>query len=165
VQTHPTDLTCTRGAVGQAIDEAGWDFHVVGTGAGVREALGLSRPVSSTGWVPFKNYPWAMAEIGLGVVPLDDNPFNQAKSCLKMMEFASLGVPVIATATPDNVRLHKMGVGQVVNHPSQWYRRLRKLVDSEGYRGELADRSRMVMRQNTYEKKCGMWAKAWGLEK
>jgi hypothetical protein len=79
--THPEDLQVTRGAIGQVLANNGWGFHVVGTGVGVQKCLGLKEEPTTTGWVPFNQYIHRMAEISLGVVPLQDSEFNRAK-CL-----------------------------------------------------------------------------------
>lgn len=161
VGTHPTDLQVTSGAVGRAMEDAGWDFHVVGTGNGVREALGLPGEPSNTGYLPFVDYAPALAELSCGIVPLVDSVFNQAKSCLKMIEFAAAGVPVVASATPDNQRMQKLGVGAVVKHPSQWSRVLNRMLKDPDYRTHVAGRSREVMAAHTYEKQCHRWWTAW----
>jgi glycosyltransferase involved in cell wall biosynthesis len=165
VQTHPVDLQATAGAVSKALDDNGWTFHVIGTGIAVKAALGLREEPSATGHLPFAEYAEALGEIELGIVPLVESKFNRAKSCLKMIEFASVGVPVAASATPDNLRMQKLGVGAVVKHPSQWSRTLNRLIKDRTYREHLAGRSRTVMADHTYEKHCWRWAKAWGLEK
>jgi hypothetical protein len=105
-----------------------------------------------------------MAETEVGIVPLAPTDFNEAKSCLKMIEYASLGVPVLASATYDNMRMHELGVGGIVKHPGQWYRRLSQLLKSEEYRTDLAGRSREAMKDHTYEKQSWRWAEAWGLK-
>lgn len=165
VDTHPTDLQVTRGAVGKALDAAGWSFHHVGTGVGIKDALGLSREPTATGWVPFSDYAHRMAEIGVGIVPLADTKFNQAKSCLKVAEFAALGVPVISTATYDNDRMRKLGVGVTVKHPSQWSRALQRMLGDRDYREQIAGRSREIMAEHTYERNAHLWWTAWTGEK
>jgi hypothetical protein len=163
VETHPADLQVTRGAVGEALDATGWGFHHIGTGKGIKEALGLSIEPSHTGWVPFAEYPERMAELSLGIVPLADTKFNAAKSALKMIEWASLGVPTLGTATPDNVRVQKLGIGAVVKHPGQWSRSLNRMIKDREYRSHVAGKGREVMSGLTYERKCHMWASAWGI--
>jgi glycosyltransferase involved in cell wall biosynthesis len=165
VHTHPEDLQATKGAVPQVLDNNGWSFHVVGEGEKVQEALGLREEPSRTGLVAFGDYGEAMAEISVGIVPLADTEFNRAKSCLKMIEFAALGVPVVATATPDNERMAKLGVGRVVTHPHHWLKTLNRLVTNRDFREELAGHSREAMKKHTYEAQCDRWSFAWGLER
>lgn len=165
VDSHPNDLQVTRGAVGMALDAAEWGFHHVGTGKGIKDALGLSQEPTATGWVPFSEYADRMAEISVGIVPLADTKFNEAKSCLKAIEFAALGVPVISTATYDNERMRKLGVGVTVKHPSQWDRALQRMLGDRDYREQVAGRSREAIADHTYEKQCDRWWSAWTGEK
>lgn len=165
--SHPADLQVTNGAVGQVCDSAGWKFHHVGTGLGIKDGFRLSEEPTNTGdtWVPFIKYPEYMAELSLGLVPLEDSRFNQAKSCLKMMEFASLGVPVAASSIPDNVRLHGLGIGSLVTHPSHWRKVLKSLVNNDERRRDMAGRGREAMADLTYEKQCWRWGFAWGCDR
>lgn len=162
VGTHPGDLAATQGGVAQALATTGWSFFMVGPHDGVSQALHLSSTrLESTGYLPFEEYAWALAEMELGIVPLEDNVFNEAKSCLKMLEMAALGVPVLASPTPDNVRLHRLGIGQVVESRGQWYRQARRYMASEQLRIDLAEKGREVAATLTYELGCEAWLDAW----
>jgi hypothetical protein len=82
-------------------------------------------------------------------------------SALKMSEFAGLGVPVIASATPDNVRLHKAGVGLLARSPGDFERHLTRLLSHPAEREHLAAAGREAMAAHTYEAHCGRWWDAW----
>jgi hypothetical protein len=168
IDTHPTDLQVTRGAVERALDgqiDGRWParipFCVVGTGKGVRQALGLSQDVLRSGWVSLDAYPEQMAEVGVGIVPLDDIAFNAAKSALKLMEFSALGVACVASPTPDNLRMHAEGCGLIAAKPKHWTAQLRRLIADEGHRAEVAGRSREAMRRWTIEGNADRWWDAW----
>lgn len=164
-KTHPTDLQVTRGAVRDVLKESAWDFHVIGTGDGVQEALSLAAAPSATGYLHFADYADALAQLSLAIVPLDDTPFNEAKSCLKMIELAAVGVPVVATANFDNRRMFDLGVGAIVKSPGHWYRRLKAMVESAQLRADTIGRSREALAKLTYERQANQWADAWGLTK
>ena len=94
--THPGDLEATGGAVGRVTK----GFHVIGTGVGVADALGLARRPSATNWVPLFRYPEFLAQLDVGIVPLRACAFNRAKSWLKGLEMVACGVAFVASATP-----------------------------------------------------------------
>lgn len=165
VHTHPEDLQATKGAVPLVMDANGWGFRVVGDGDGVADALGLREEPDTSGLVAFAFYAEEMSKITVGIVPLADTAFNRAKSCLKMIEFAALGVPVIATATPDNERMAELGVGRTVEHPSHWRKLLTRMVKNRDFRDEVGGHGREVMARHTYEAQCDRWSFAWGLER
>jgi glycosyltransferase involved in cell wall biosynthesis len=49
--------------------------------------------------VPIARYPETLASLALdaAVAPLEDHPFNRAKSNLKLLEYGVLGIPVVAS--------------------------------------------------------------------
>jgi hypothetical protein len=68
---------------------------------------------------------------------------------------------VIGSPTPDNQRLHRLGVGLLAAKPRDWARQLDRLLGSGDLRAELADTGRRAMRPLTYEQRCGDWLHAW----
>lgn len=158
VKTHPNDLQVTRGAVANALRTAGKRFHIIGDGERVRQNLGLDHQPTITGIVPLEQYPREVATLAVGVVPLADTTFNRAKSALKLLEYAALGVAAVASPTPDNERLHAEGAGVLAHRPRDWRRALTDLLAD---RDEVVERGREVARANTIERNAWRWAEAW----
>jgi glycosyltransferase involved in cell wall biosynthesis len=162
VGSHPTDLQQTGGAVEQVLrNSEDWGFHVVGDGVGVREALGLSAEPTVSGPVEFVDYPAVLTELEVGIVPLESSAFNDCKSYLKLLEMSALGVPAVASPTPENLRLHRMGAGLIAESRGQWRRLLGRLMSDAVYRYELAEKGRSVAATLCYEDHCGRWLEAW----
>lgn len=161
IDTHPTDLQATGGALVQVCRDTDAVFDVVGTGVGVGRALGFNADPAGPGWLSLADYPKAMAGLDIGIVPLDDIAFNHAKSALKVLEFAALGVPVVASPTPDNSRMAKLGACRLAGRRREWVRELRQLVDSPTLRAELAGRARQVMADHTIGANLESWWTAW----
>lgn len=161
IDTHPDDLQETGGVMQQALDSAGATMAVVGTGVGVKRALRLREAPVACGWVPIDEYPVAMANFDVGIVPLQPSKFNEAKSALKMMEMAAVGVPVIASPTADNRRMHRAGVGDMAGRPREWGVKLRALLASPDARAASAERGRDAMRRFTIEGNADRWWDAW----
>jgi glycosyltransferase involved in cell wall biosynthesis len=163
LRTHPEDLQATGGAVSWALERhPDWRFSVIGDGQGVKEALKLPTAPSTTGgWIPFVQYAYKMARFALGIVPLQLNEFNESKSCLKAMEFASLGIPVVMSPIPDNKRLHAMGIGRLAKDPARWLKELDGLMSDEARRNEMSEQGRAIMESLTYEQHAERWLNAW----
>lgn len=161
IETHPTDLQVTRGEVGLAVFAADAKFAVVGTGSGVRKALALVEDPVATGWVDIDDYPTYMAQLDIGVVPLDDIAFNHGKSCLKGLEFAAVGVPFVASPVEDYVRLAKLGAGVLADRPKRWRSEIERLLRDDDHRAELAARGRATAARLTIEGNAGRWWDAW----
>lgn len=161
VETHPDDLQVCGSGVADAITATGARFGVVGTGKGVRQRLGLKDPVAAVGWVPIDRYPEAMAQFDVGIVPLEPSAFNEAKSALKMLEFAAVGVPAVVSPTTDNLRMIEQGIGMVADKPRAWKGQVSALVRDEARRLEMAERGRQVAARWTIEGNCDRWWDAW----
>jgi glycosyltransferase involved in cell wall biosynthesis len=163
IDTHPGDLEVTQGAVGSVMREhqSVAFFRVIGTGKGVREALALPRGVNFSDWLPIELYPRALVDLDIGLVPLRRCAFNRAKSWLKGLEMAAVGVPFIASHTPDYERLAKLGAGILAAKPQDWTRELRRLLQSPAMRDDVAARGMRVAREFTIEKNSYAWLDAW----
>lgn len=162
--THPDDLTVTRGGVAQALDKTpGSRFLVVGPGEGVANELGLvDDVVDATGHVAFADYPQAVAKIGVGIVPLRASKFNEAKSYLKGLEYAALGIPFVASPTAEYAKLAEDHVGLLADErPRDWSRKLTYLSNPD-HAAEWSSQGRAVIREShTYETNAWRWAEAW----
>jgi GT2 family glycosyltransferase len=80
----------------------------------------------------------------IGLAPLLDTPFNRCKSPIKAMDYAALGLVVLASDTPVYRGSIADGpAGQLVpNNPAAWYAALAWLLRNPDARRAIADRSR-----------------------
>lgn len=163
--THPTDLQVTRGGVAQVLRDRSLPFYVVGDhDRRIATALGHGGRLAHTGgWLPLEKYPIAMAMLDVGIVPLDAITFNHAKSWLKGLEFAALGVPFVASPTGPYRELHdRHGIGLLAGPRSRdWRRHLERLVDDVDWRAEVAARNRAAASALTIEGHADEWLDAW----
>jgi hypothetical protein len=186
---HPSDPQVTRSAVARVMADTGARFALVGSGTGVQQAFGLTVPpelvtdlcpwlprpepreverdgrrgrvVVRPGQVDIVDYPDAIAQLDVGMVPLDNISFNHAKSALKSLEFAATGVAAVVSPTPDNVRMAMLGAGVLAARPREWRRELTRLVLEPAWRDEVAGRGRGTAAEWTIEANCGRWWDAW----
>lgn len=188
IDTHPHDLQVTRGAVARTLDAHDLTFHLIGSGrVPAVDELGRPQvdehgaPVQVTdyrvvrnlhladgttfahtgGWLHLEQYPHAIAELDIGIVPLAPSVFNEAKSWLKGLEYAALGVPFIASPTGPYRALHALGAGRLAERPRQWEAELRRLITSATAREELAADGRDVAARHTIEGNVEQWVDAW----
>jgi glycosyltransferase involved in cell wall biosynthesis len=164
LRSHHGDLDVTRGQVARTVEAEGATVRIVGPAperAAFQRALGLPEPPEVTGWVPIDRYPQAMAQLDVGIVPLADNRFNLGKSSLKLLEMASLGVPAVASPTPDNLRLHRLGAGRLASKPRDWAREVGRLLRDPAWHEELAVQGRAVAAELTVEGNAWRTWEAW----
>ena len=156
---HPYDLAETRGEVAEAVRRHDAKFHTVGEQVSLRR-LGFTEQDAASWqrWVGIGEYPHVISKFDVGLVPLADSKFNRAKSWLKGLELAAVGVPFIASDRPEYRRL---GAGLLAKRPRDWRRHLDRLLTSKDAREELAGRGREIASQWTADKHAHRWWEAW----
>lgn len=160
LHSHPNDVPTISGPVSRLVRE-GYDFRIVGDGAGIQRALNLEDEVDATGPLPIEAWPHSLATLGVGVAPLGDTLFNAAKSWLKPLEYAALGVPVVMAPRAEYRRIHDLGIGLLADKSKTWYTQIRALLDSTDYRLEMSEKGREVARTLTVETNAWRWGEAW----
>jgi hypothetical protein len=163
VRSHPNDPAVVGSAVARLVDE-GYRFRVASVGDAVGRAFGMpddervERPERT---VELYDWPTEVARVGVGIAPLADTRFNTAKSWLKPLELAAVGVPWVGSPRADYVRLHRLGCGVLVDRPKDWYRTLRVLLRDDRRRAELADAGRVVAATLRLDQHAWRWWEAW----
>jgi GT2 family glycosyltransferase/glycosyltransferase involved in cell wall biosynthesis len=164
---YPVRLLCMGSAT------HGGDWAVVATamarvaaafGAGVVfEMIGVVGPVTLPYWVsrvsPSKSgmasYPGFVHWIthrppwDIGIAPLADTAFNRSKSAIKALDYAALGLAVLASDVPayrdslaDGGGADGVGGRLVANTEAAWFRTLCELIDDAALRQRLAEGAR-----------------------
>jgi glycosyltransferase involved in cell wall biosynthesis len=170
--SHPRDPAAAGRGVGDAVNPRP-DVEFVFAGPptdalrlGVQ--LGLDRPVRELGYFSMGGLVQVLSEFDIGIVPLERNPFNDAKSWLKGLEFAAVGVPVVASPTPEYRRMSR-GEGGAWQHPAcwlatgqgKWKNQLDKLIVRPEWRAELAANGKAWAATQTYERAADDWRTVW----
>jgi glycosyltransferase involved in cell wall biosynthesis len=164
LETHPVDLQQVGGAVAQVLrDHDNVKLTIVGTGKGAARALGTKAggEILTTGWVPLGQYPSVMKELDIGIVPLQMSQFNEGKSWLKGLEWASLGVPFVASPTQQYVELEGRGAGYLAANPRTWKFWLDEMIKSEDFRHETAERGKVAAQGLVMQDHLERWMAAW----
>lgn len=165
VGTHPEDLEVVGDGVKRVCRWLNSPLRVIGPPEGVAHGVQMaSRDVWATGFVPTLEYGAAVrAGFDVGIAPLARNKFNDAKSWLKPLEYASLGIPSVVSPSPEYLRLAEQLPIVVASTPKDWFRCLRGLVSdpvglksrSDELRGQVRD-----LRLTIEDRRDEFWA-AW----
>jgi glycosyltransferase involved in cell wall biosynthesis len=84
-----------------------------------------------------------MASFDIGVVPLDDTPFEQAKFPFKLLQYLALGVPSVSARVGTAASLiHEGETGLLAGSIEEWRDQLRSLIVDRKLRQRLADSGR-----------------------
>lgn len=158
--SHPDDPMVLGSSMGR-LQREGFPFKIVGPIHKTKEAFQLDHDPMATGPLPVERWAPEVTKLGVGIAPLTDTRFNQAKSWLKPLEYASLGVPCVSSPRAEYRRLHALGVGLLADNPREWYRHVSALARSESMRTELAQRGKEAVRALTIEANAWRWWEAW----
>ena len=163
--THPNDLRATCGGVAETIRRVpGSHFLMVGPIIGVQEQLGLDEEPEFTDGIPvIEDYYKAITRLDVGIVPLEDNRFNRAKSWLKGLELAACGVPFVASPVAEYQKLADEGIGVLAGYRGRnWRQQLERLLKDPALRQDMVFRaSEVIEDHHTIETEYEHWVDAW----
>lgn len=152
---HAGDLEILVDVVKATLDDAEWVF------------LGycpksLEGKVESHPLVPLADYPAALAslDLDLAVAPLEDVPFNHAKSHLRLLEYGILGYPVVCSdITPYR---GDYPVRRVRNRHRDWLDAIQAYLADLSMLAEAGDSLRDHVQRNwLLENNLTRWQEAW----
>lgn len=167
---HPIDPQATDGAIPHVLGaHPDWSFTVIGGAKHedeIRKGFELADwcDVSMTEWRSLELHPYLVNTIDVGIVPLADMAFNEAKSYLKGLEFAALGIPFVASDTPEYEHLRsEFGIGCTVRNRSRdWRRKLSGWMTNEWMREDEGKRWRQIVKDElTIQGNAWRWAECW----
>lgn len=156
-QTHPGDLEQARAGVREALEPAlGWEFRAIGSD---KTLTTLGIPGDVIPWQPtMAAYARAYAELSAAIIPLKPCAFNEAKSWLKGLEAAALGVPFVASSTGP---YRALSAGLIADRPRDWTRALTRLLEDPAFRDEVTSIGKATAAELTIEGNSWRWIEAW----
>lgn len=154
--SHLGDLELLNEVVPTLAGEVDWVFF----GACHREILPYV--AERFAGVSFEAYPETLArmDLDLALAPLVANPFNEAKSPLKLMEYGILGYPVVCS----DVGPYRAGfpVKRVTNTPKAWIAAIRERInDRAALRREGDALQAHIRRHWMLDDHLDEWTAAW----
>jgi glycosyltransferase involved in cell wall biosynthesis len=109
-------------------------------------------PMSLPG-VDVEFVPWSydqevarLQECQIGIVPVKPSVWSPWKFFFKLIQYMSLGMPVVATPTGSNMEIIKDGVnGFLADSEEEWYERLRTLIEDPYLRRTMGQAARQTI--------------------
>ncbi len=112
--------------------------------------------------VPLDQYAPKLAslDLDLAVAPLEDNPFNEAKSHLRLLEYGILGYPVVCSDLAPYQG--DFPVWRVPNKYAAWMKAIREALSDREALAARGDELRQHIRRHwMLEDHLDVWLKAW----
>lgn len=110
--------------------------------------------------VPFDQLTATSSAFDIGIAPLVDIPFNLCRSTVKVKEYASAGIPWIASDVGPYRGLGAQQGGLVVSN-DRWYEAISRLVRDATERRKLAQRGQTWVGEETIEVHAMRWHDAF----
>jgi glycosyltransferase involved in cell wall biosynthesis len=134
------------------------DFHAIGQNY-------LAENKIEGRWTPWSadlfDY-YRTIDFDIGIAPLIPSRFNRSKSAIKALEYAALGIPVIASDEAPYQGFVVDGVtGFLGSRDHEWEARLRDLVNDEDMRLEMGRAAKERARKWAISEGWKLWADAY----
>lgn len=161
--SHAQDMAMVAPALRHVIDRHEQaDVHIIGTD--FRQTIG--RPATFTNWFPSDaslRYYRLLRAFDIGIAPLTGTIFDSSKSSIKILEYWSQGIPVLASDCEPYRDLVKDGVnGYLIRRKGDWGKRLAELVNDADARREMGRNGReMVAASHTMSTGWRKWAQVF----
>jgi glycosyltransferase involved in cell wall biosynthesis len=122
----------------------------------------IRRPMRFTPWAHKTTDYYKLIDFDIGVAPLVSTTFAETKSHIKALEYAALGIPVIASdATPYRDFVIDGVTGWLVRYEHEWAKRLRELICDEAMRTEMGAKAKTLAAEWTIQNGWQEWQAAY----
>ena len=157
------DLETMRPFFGNFLEKNRLSFHHSGhikeINVDARHLLGTPSTVKFTHEPRriLSQYPEMFKKIDVGIVPLNNIPFNHAKSTIKGLEYTAAGIPFIASWSPEYQLLADQGVGRVAKNEEEWMTHLEELTDPKIRKEEIDKNYENVKESHSMQARAEDW--------
>ena len=93
----------------------------------------------------------------IGLVPLNDIPFNRAKSFIKGLEYTASGITFVAQALPEYERRGEDGLGYVAVTAEDWKRQVERLLDYKTRKRAAGQNYSVMLKKHTIKQREDEW--------
>lgn len=108
------------------------------------------------------DYYKMLTAFDIGIAPLRPHAFNRAKSHIKALEYAALGIPAVVSAEPSYVDFVHHGLtGFLVTHEHEWGKYLSELIGNPDLRRAIGTKARDHAAGWTIEGNAYRWSDAY----
>lgn len=154
--THAADFMVARRALKRVLGP-GVEIHFIGTSY----ATGLEN-TRCTPWIQDISAYHRAIDFDIGIAPLAATGFNQSKSNLRALEYAALGIPVVASDFGPYRGFVEHGVtGFLASTYNEWVDALRALINDPALRVSMGATARERARAWTVEGNAWRWEQVY----
>jgi len=160
--THEADLKLLSGVVEQILEKY---ERVVFAFAGMpRLPYREHERIRLIPQVPLEEYTKLLGTFDIALAPVVDSTFNRCKSDLKYLEYAMIGLPVVASRIATYERSVEHGAnGFLARNHRDWVKSIGRLIEDPALRVRIAANAREFAEARTIRSNIGLWERAYGV--
>jgi glycosyltransferase involved in cell wall biosynthesis len=99
-------------------------------------------------WAPIEQVPALISDFDIGLMPLRDDEWSRGKCAMKLLNYMSIGLPVVASAVGENKYVISQGLdGYLVSSPEAWVERIEGLIVEPQLRKYLGENGHNKVKQ------------------
>jgi hypothetical protein len=162
------DLETMQPFLGEFINKNHLAFHHSGhikeiKNSNAPQLLGIDAEVKFTNQprMILSKYPELFRKFDIGIVPLNNIPFNHAKSGIKGLEYSAAGIPFVSSASPEYEMLEDQGIGRVARSPEEWEHHLTELLNPKIRKEDVERNFENIKQLHTMEIRGEEWDKVF----
>lgn len=157
--SHAEDIKVGAYGLRKTLDRnPGVEAHFIG--ADYRSLVG--RPMRHTPWCVKTTDFYNLIDFDIGLAPMAPTVFAETKSHIRALEYAALGIPIIASDVAPYRDFVIDGVtGFLVRYEHEWAARLRELINDEALRADMGAKARAHAAAYTIQLGWPEWEKAY----
>ena len=142
-KAHESDLAVALPAVRRALDALpGARLRIVGHFERSALPVDLRERVEIAPFVPYERLFAEIARVDINLAPLVDNPHRRAKSAVKFLEAALVGVPTVASNLEPYRLIDHGRTGMLAANEEEWYAGIMALATDPLRRRAIGDAAR-----------------------
>lgn len=154
--SHREDLRIIKSVINDLSSKLTFDFVLAGY-----HPKGFFKKSTYRHWLPFSEdlaHHQLFSDFDIGLCPLKDTPFNECKSDIKFLEYASLEIPTIASNIVTYKTIVNGVTGYLARNQSDWSKHISELITDESKRKEISkNASEYVLSERTIQKNVWRW--------
>jgi glycosyltransferase involved in cell wall biosynthesis len=88
--------------------------------------------------IPYRIITWSeqievleIRNFSVGIMPLDDTPFNNGKCALKLVQYMAIGIPTISSPLLSNVNINRGSGNLFATTQDEWYSAFAQVIQNQ----------------------------------
>jgi glycosyltransferase involved in cell wall biosynthesis len=97
-------------------------------------------------WIPYDRLPFQLADVDIGLSPLDDTLWCRGKCAMKALEYMGMGIPVVGSAVGEHNYIIRDGAnGFLASTEEEWDSKIEQLMENDGLRSRIGREGRKTV--------------------